>query len=341
MKILQLMVLFVAFSSLFSCVSNRRFQDEVIAKSTALAETEKAQKEAQEATDLLSSVTKERDKLKVSYKELKSDNDLLQQRYTQQQNLNKDLQDSYDKLLELNEKLREDATDRKRKLSEELVRKEADLTRKERELQRKEDELRRERERIEGLNADLKGKNNDISGLQDNLAAREQRVKELEQAIAERDAKAKALQDKLQQALMGFKASDLNVEMRNGKVYVSLSQNLLFKKGSSALDSKGASAIEKLAEVLNKNTEIDVLVEGHTDSDGAAKANWKLSSDRSLAIVDKLIAKALDPQRITAAGRGEHAPIAKNDSEDGKSKNRRTEIILSPKLNEIINILNN
>ena len=122
-------------------------------------------------------------------------------------------------------------------------------------------------------------------------------------------------------------------------MYVSLSQDLLFAPGSSTIDQKGLDALKKLAEVLVKNKDISILVEGHTDSDGEANMNWKLSTDRSLSIVYALISNQVQPNRITAAGRGEHVPVASNDTSTGKAKNRRTDIILSPDLDEIFKLI--
>lgn len=259
---------------------------------------------------------------------------------------------------------------------DELRRQEDELRRREREMEDLAKKLRTEREEIDQLKKDLEGKNENIGSLEDykkklegdlaarekkmkelqadldarekkmkelqaDLAAREKRVKELENAIATRDAKAQALKDKLAAALTGFTSSDLSVEQRNGKVYVSMSQNLLFATGSSKVASKGVGALKNLADVLNKSKDIDIMVEGHTDSDGDAKMNWELSSKRSLSVSDILISNSVAPERITAAGRGEHVPIASNDTEEGKAKNRRTEIILSPKLDEIFDILKN
>jgi len=350
-----------------SCVSNRKYQDEVTARSAAMTralQAEKKQKEEQDARIAAEERTKE---IQKELDELRKDHKLLSTRYEQQQRLNKDLQDSYDKLLALNEKLRGDATNKRIELTEELSRKEMELQRKEFELDKKQREMKdiaarldKEREELNKLREELAGKNTSISDLEknkseleknlqereakvkkleENLAAREKRVKELEDAIAARDAKNEALRKKINEALLGFKSSDLKVEKRNGKIYVSLSQNLLFATGSSKLDSKGADAISKLGEVLKKNADINVLVEGHTDSDGKAKMNWELSTERSLSIVQELLKSDIDPKRITAAGRGEHAPVATNMTEDGKAKNRRTEIILSPKLDEIMGLI--
>ncbi|MCH2045137.1 MAG: OmpA family protein [Saprospiraceae bacterium] len=206
-------------------------------------------------------------------------------------------------------------------------------------LEKKEDEislLQRELERCETEYGELLRNSQNLS---QDLAKRTKRIKELEATIAQRDAKAKALRQKLLNALQGFSSSDLTVEERDGKVYVSLSQKLLFKKGSSYVGKEGRKALVQLAEVLKQNTDLDILVEGHTDSDGADKINWELSANRSLSIVYLLTEKGVDPKKITAAGRGKHVPVLPNTSVENKAKNRRTDIILSPDLSEIFNIL--
>lgn len=369
LKIFNYTIIIALFGAMLSCVPNRRFQEEVAARSAAETKARESKQAADEANAQRELAQSEIQKIEKELQELDKDYTLVKTRYEQQQKLNQDLQILYDKLLEVNEKLTQEAAGKRVELTEEVTRKEEEIRRKEDEIRRREkemDDLKRkmddERAEIARLRRDLEDKNSNINSLQGDksalekslkeredklkelekdLASREKRVKELEDAIAARDAKAKELKDKLNQALLGFKSSDLTVEERNGKVYVSLSQNLLFSTGSSKLDSKGAGAIAKLSEVLNKNTEIDVLVEGHTDSDGDEKMNWELSSKRSLSIVDEMIKGKVAPGRITAAGRGEHVPVGSNDTEDGKAKNRRTEIILSPKLDALMDILNN
>ena len=132
--------------------------------------------------------------------------------------------------------------------------------------------------------------------------------------------------------------------MKNGKVYVSLSDKLLFKSGSAAIEEKGLDAIRTLAEVLLKNADIDVLIEGHTDNIPIKTAkyedNWALSADRALSIVRLLsVTHGVNPKRLEAAGRGEFYPKASNDTPEGRAKNRRTEIILSPKLDELYKLI--
>lgn len=347
-----LIVLFMG-SMLVSCVPNRKYQEELSAKQSAQREAANAKTAQKKMQEELEGVEKELSKIKLEFKEIKSDYDLLQQRYDQQQRLNKDLQDSYDKLLALNEKLKEEASSKKVELSEELRAKRKELERKEdllaekdremrkreRQIQELEEKMKKERAELEKLQENVSSLQENKSDLEKSLQEREARVKELESAIAARDAKNKALREKLNEALLGFDASDLSVEERDGKIYVSLSQNLLFASGSAKLDKGGISALEKLAEVLKKNQDIAIMVEGHTDTDGAARSNWELSTDRALSIVYQLTDNGVAPERITAAGRGEHVPIASNDSKEGKARNRRTEIILSPNLNEIFDIL--
>jgi len=369
LKYLNYFLILFFFGSLMSCVANRKYQEEVSAKAKAQQEASQAIQSAEESQAELELAQGEIKNIEKELEELDKDYTLVKTRYDQQQKLNKDLQVLYDKVLAVNEKLTQEAAGKSRALTEEITRKQEEIRLKETEIQRRErdmadmkQQMSQERAEIQRLQKDLENKDSNINSLQgdksalekslaareekvaaleSSLAAREQRVKELEDAIAARDAKAKALKDKLSHALLGFESSDLSVEQRNGKVYVSLSQNLLFATGSSRLDSKGASAISKLAEVLNKNNEINVTVEGHTDSDGDEKMNWELSTKRSLSIVDQLIKNKVTPSRVTASGRGEHVPIASNDTDAGKAKNRRTEIILSPQLDEIMNILKN
>ena len=345
MRIFSLLILVSIF--FYSCVSNRKYSEELTAR-------KKAQDEAailtQNNKDLEKKWKETDDKLSkalIETKQMQADYELLQGRYNQQQRLNKDLQDSYDKLLALNDKLKEEATQQKRNLDDLLAERTRELERRERSARDLEESLRRERESIDKLRKDLEGKDANIIDLEkykreleDNLREREKRIKDLESAIAERDAQTKALKDKLNEALKGFAdAVDLQVEVRNGKVYVSLSQKLLFATGSFVVDKRGLDALKSLAGVLVKSPELNVMVEGHTDSDGDEKLNWDLSSNRALSVTQQLIKNGVQPDKITAAGRGEHAPKASNSTDNGKASNRRTEIILEPKLNEIMGIL--
>jgi len=191
----------------------------------------------------------------------------------------------------------------------------------------------------------LKEKSDELIKKEKLLADREKALKEMQQIIARKDSITNRLNDILRKALLGFDSDELSVEIKNGKVYVSMSDKLLFKSGSSTIEAKGVDALKVLADVLNKNNDIDILVEGHTDSipikTALFKDNWDLSVIRATSIVRILSEDyKVSATRVTASGKGEFFPKATNTTPEGRAKNRRTEIVLSPKLDEIMNLLN-
>jgi chemotaxis protein MotB len=191
----------------------------------------------------------------------------------------------------------------------------------------------------------LKMKSDELDLKEIQLAEREKDLKEMKSIISRQDSITNRLNEVLRKALLGFKSDELSVEIKNGKVYVSLSDKLLFKSGSATVEEKGKNALKLLADVLQKNSDIDILIEGHTDNDpiktAVYKDNWDLSVGRATSIVRILTDEyQVSPKRVTASGKGEFYPKASNDTAEGKAKNRRTEIILSPKLNEIMDLLN-
>lgn len=194
-------------------------------------------------------------------------------------------------------------------------------------------------------NKSLKEKSDELNKKEKLLAEREKALKELQQTIARKDSITNRLNEILRNALLGFNSDELSVEIKNGKVYVSMSDKLLFKSGSAAVESKGIEALKVLADVLNKNTDIDILVEGHTDNipikTALFKDNWDLSVIRATSITRTLTDDyKVAATRVTASGKGDVFPKADNATPEGRAKNRRTEIILSPKLDEIMNLLN-
>jgi chemotaxis protein MotB len=178
------------------------------------------------------------------------------------------------------------------------------------------------------------------------LAENSKRLQELEAIMAAKEASMKKLKETLSKALNGFEGKGLTVEQKNGKVYVSMENKLLFGSGSWAVGTEGRKAVVEVAKVLGANPEIAILIEGHTDDDaisgsGPVADNWDLSTKRATAIVNIISEnKAVNKQNLTAAGRSEFAPIAPNTTPEGKAKNRRIEIILTPKLDEISKMLN-
>ncbi|WP_026754175.1 OmpA family protein [Sediminibacter sp. Hel_I_10] len=199
---------------------------------------------------------------------------------------------------------------------------------------------------LESKEQALAAENARLENLKQQLESRSQRVAELESVIANKDAAMSKLKDAVSKALTNFEGKGLTVEQRNGKVYVSMENKLLFESGSWAVGSQGRQAVKQLGTVLADNPEIAILIEGHTDNvpyqgNAQLSGNWDLSTKRATAIVNILRENnAIKPENLTAAGRGEFAPIASNDSAEGKAKNRRIEVILTPKLDEISKLLN-
>ena len=180
------------------------------------------------------------------------------------------------------------------------------------------------------------------------LGDREKTINELQDMINAQNNKVKALLGSVQDALLGFSSDELSVTQKNGKVYVAMSDKLLFESGSWTVGAEGKKAVDLVGKVLGDNPEISVLIEGHTDNDkitgtigGGVENNWDLSTKRATAIVNILTTNAkVKKENLTAAGRGEYAPLMSNETAEGKAKNRRIEIILTPKLDEISKMLN-
>jgi len=194
------------------------------------------------------------------------------------------------------------------------------------------------------LSKALASKSEDLDAKEKLLSERERTLDEMKKIIAKQDSITNSLNSILRNALLGFNSDELSVEIKNGKVYVSMSDRLLFKSGSSAVEEKGKEALKLLAGVLDKNSDIDILVEGHTDNvpikTSFYKDNWDLSVARATSIV-RIITNdyKIVPTRMTASGKGEYFPKADNETVNGRAKNRRTEIILSPKLDELMKLL--
>lgn len=181
--------------------------------------------------------------------------------------------------------------------------------------------------------------------LSTSLAEREKKVQELEQVLANKDKAVQDLKTKISNALLNFKENDITVRVKNGKVYVSLAEQLLFGSGSIDVDSKGVTALQQLAKAIKDQKDINIMVEGHTDNVPISKKsqymsdNWDLSVMRATSITKILTRAGVSPQQVTASGRGEFSPLAANDSPPNKQKNRRTEIIITPDLDELFKIL--
>ena len=242
-----------------------------------------------------------------------------------------DLNEAYDLLIAKNTQMISNKAQETKKLLNELQSASEDLI-------YKEDELL-------GLEANLSVKQKELLKAQNDLFEREQRVVELQYIINRKDSLLSSLKDKISSALLGFEGDGLTITQKNGKVYISLEEQLLFASGSWQIDSRGREALSKLSKSLENQKDIDVLIEGHTDSipyagRGQIKDNWDLSVVRATAIVRILSnSSTINPKRLTAAGKGEFVPIQNNNTISGRSANRRIEIILTPKLYDLYELL--
>jgi chemotaxis protein MotB len=194
---------------------------------------------------------------------------------------------------------------------------------------------------VASLSDDLNKKKMELEKKEQDLKEKEAKLKDLQGIINRQDSIMSALTSTVKKALLGFNPDELTVYMKDGKVYVSMSDKLLFKSGSPDVETKGKEALKKLAEVLNKNTDVSIAIEGHTDNvpikTAIFKDNWDLSAARATNVVRLLTDEyGMDARRLTAAGKGEYSPVADNATPEGKAKNRRTEIVLSPKLDELL-----
>jgi chemotaxis protein MotB len=177
------------------------------------------------------------------------------------------------------------------------------------------------------------------------LEERNKRLIELQEVLAQKEQAVKDLKNKVMDALTGFNNNGLTIHEKNGKVYVSLEEKLLFETGQWKVDPRGQEAIRNLSQVLADNPDINIMVEGHTDNvpmhgSGAVKDNWDLSVMRATAVTKILTQNEnIDPSRIIAAGRSKYIPLTSNETAEGRQMNRRTEIILTPNIDELLEII--
>jgi chemotaxis protein MotB len=330
-KIMRKYFSLLLITTLFACVPQRKFLDEKAKRencekelanyksssSTLETQLNELKNKMTEDEKRLSGLQKDTSIIGTNYRNLTSKYDKLNQ-------VNESLIDKYNKLLS-------GSNSESQKLS-------GQLSSTQEQLQHKEDDLKK-------LSAELDLKKKDLDLLTAELKKREDRVKELEDILKQKEEAVNALKKKVSDALLGFEGKGLTITQKNGKVYVSLEESLLFQSGKWAVEPKGVEVLKKLAKVLEANTDINVLVEGHTDDVmmkglGDVKDNWDLSAVRATSVV-KIITQnsSTDPKRLTAAGRGEYFPLDEAKTKEARSKNRRTEIILTPKLDELLKVL--
>jgi len=316
LKKLSLIAIMVALTT--SCVSKKIYTDLENKYADLKKEHRQLSDDNASLTESLNKAENDLAKLQRAYDEAVAQRDKLQSDFEATKTNLANLKASYDAL----EKNSSSAIAENSKKNRELLA----------QLEAKEQALAAENARLEALKKELE--------------SRSQRVAELEKVIASKDAAMTKLKDAISKALTNFEGKGLTVEQRDGKVYVSMENKLLFESGSWAVGANGREAVRQLGNVLADNPEIAILIEGHTDNvpytgTGQLTGNWDLSTKRATAIVNILRENPnIHPENLTAAGRGEYAPVATNTTADGKAKNRRIEVILTPKLDEISKLLN-
>jgi chemotaxis protein MotB len=213
------------------------------------------------------------------------------------------------------------------------------------ELQAAQENLQKKEELLRQLSSNLDARKVSLDELNFELEKRNTRLAELEKILDAQKQAAQDLKKKVSEALLGFENNGLTVSLRDGKVYVSLDEKLLFRSGSWDIDANGKSALRKLSGVLEKNPDIQITIEGHTDNvpykgSGQLQDNWDLSVKRATTVVRNLIdGTSINPKRLTASGRSEYLPIEASNAAESRSKNRRTEIILTPDLSELYRLI--
>ena len=212
-------------------------------------------------------------------------------------------------------------------------------------LEESQNKLLDKEDQLNKLSQSLSDKEDELNKAQKVLDERSARVNELEKIINQKDSLVTSIKTKIQKALIGLEGDGLTIEQRNGKIYISLEEDLLFASGKYVVNQSGVDALNKLSQAFASQEDLEILVEGHTDNvkgggKGVIKDNWDLSVMRATSVVKILLNnKGLNPLQLTAAGKGEHNPIATNETVEGRKMNRRIDMILSPNLDDLYEIL--
>ncbi|HLG02049.1 MAG TPA: OmpA family protein [Bacteroidia bacterium] len=331
----RILLLFLLSSTLLiTCIPLRKYDKEVAARKNAEAVRDSLLRMNDDYSTKSTEMNRQLEDNKRQITHLLEDTAGCGRRYRTVNSQYNQLIANYELLLKQNKDLMARTTSENTQLVGRLNMTQEQMIAKEDSLKRLDLSLRRQRKTLDSLTFELH--------------KREARVQELSAALAKKDSAVAAILKKVDAALFSFKGQGLTVEKRNGKVYVSMEDKLLFASGSYKVSPKGEEALKSLSGVLVTNADINVMVEGHTDDvpykgTGDIKDNWDLSVLRATTVVKILLKygnNKIDQKRLTAAGRGEFFPIDPARTEIARAKNRRTEIILTPKLDELFNVLN-
>jgi chemotaxis protein MotB len=313
-----------------ACVPVRKYEDTLARQQLYADSTRMLAGQYQSLEDRMERLEEQLETLEEQTRALAADTAELGKRYRQAEAMNADLNELYEKVIAQNKALLENTNQERNAVLAELNEKERLLSEQGAELRAREAALADQQQLMAAQQAEL--------------AAKQQRVEELEATLNRQDSATNALRQSVADALLGFSSDELTVEKRDGRIYVSMNNKLLFRSGRADVDPKGREALALLATVMQQNPDIQIMVEGHTDSvplasGGAMKDNWDLSVLRATSITRILTDNGVDPKRVTSSGRGEYFPKADNSTAEGRAQNRRTEIILTPDLSELMQIL--
>lgn len=324
--------LLISISILTSCVSQQKYSEAENRRQTCESELSAIKGENVDLNNVYTEAKANLDRLSLQHEQLKRDTLLLGRNYRAQHTNYQKLQEAYDDLLKSTQSLTSGNKDEVAKILESLNKLRLDLLKREDDLKMMETEM-----------------NNRLIDLEEKerlIKLKEDKINELQFILDNKDFAVNALREKVLAALTGFQNNGLNVYQKNGKVYVSMDEKLLFKTGSYQVDPRGEAALKELAFILENDADISIMIEGHTDdvpyraAQGQINDNWDLSVLRATSVLKILLKHGeINPKRLTAAGRGEHNPIDTGKTAEARAKNRRTDIILTPKMDELLKIL--
>jgi len=317
-----------------SCVSPRLFKDEKTRRTESEQKVDDLKASNKDLTEKYNEAKAEFDRMKANYDNVMANSDASDKKYN-------DLEERYDKLNSQYKSLVKDVENRNKKGDSETQALLKNIQQMQNDLQEREDKLKELEASLNETKRNLDLQKLELDQKNADLDAKQAKIDELERILAAKDSASIALRKKISDALTGFEGNGLTVERRNGKVYVSMDETLLFKTGSDKVNPRGVKALDKLSEALATTEDVNILVEGHTDDVGDANYNWDLSVKRATSVVKIITSNSkIDSKRITASGRGEFFPVAEGTTKEARSKNRRTEIILEPNLEKLENLLN-
>ncbi len=324
-------ILLITFA--FACVPARKLEETQSKLKTAETELAELKKSCRDNEAKLAELKEQMVRYEKENVGLKRDTSIVGSNY-------RNLTGKYDKLDQLNQSLMDRLDKLLKGSANDNAKLSGDLIMTKDALLKKEDELK-------GLEARLNKQKADLDDISAKLKQREARVNELEDILKKKDQAAADLKKKLSDALLGFENKGLTITQKNGKVYISMDESLLFASGKINVEARGVEALKSVAKVLEANPDINVMVEGHTDDvpmkgAGDIKDNWDLSVMRATSVTKIMLGSAkIDAQRIISAGRGEFFPLDPAKTPEARKKNRRTELILTPKLDELLKVLGN